>query len=343
MKLGLHVMRGTVNFGLWGSGAGPNVEVVRFAEELGYDSVWTAEAAGTDAVVPLAWLAASTSRIKVGTGIVQMTARSPSTTAMTAATLDHLSGGRFILGLGTSGPAVVEGWHSTRYRDPIGRTREYVEIVRRVMARTGPVTYHGEYYDIPYEAADATGLADPIGLMIRPRRRYIPLFLAAMGQRNLSLAYEIADGVIPAFYSPYREGQFFEGVHENGRSKEVELAPLVPVAVGPDTDACRRRLKPGLAFWIGAMGARGVNFYNRYVRRLGFRGFPEDVQRMYREGHRSQAAAAIPDSFVDEIALCGPPERIRERVVAWQGSRVGTMILTGADRAALVAVAEAAL
>lgn len=343
MKLGVHVMRSTVNFGLWGSGADPNVEMVRLAESLGYDSVWTAEAAGTDAVVPLAWLAAKTSRIKIGTGIVQMTARSPATTAMTAATLDHLSGGRLILGLGTSGPAVVEGWHSTRYRDPLGRTREYVEVVRRVMARAGPVSFHGDYYDIPYQAPDATGLADPIQLMIRPFRRRVPLYLAAMGRRNLSLAYEIADGVIPAFYSPYREAEFFAGVHENGRADAVELAPLVPVAVGRELDACWRRLKPGLAFWIAAMGARGVNFYNRHVRRLGFEGFPADVQRLYQEGRRAQAAAGIPDSFVDEVALCGPPERIPERVAAWNDSRVGTMILTGADRAALVAVAEAAL
>lgn len=342
MKLGLHTMRSTVNFGLWGSGVDPTLAVVQRAESLGYDSVWTAEAAGTDAVVPLAWLAAHTSRIKLGTGILQLTARTPTTTAMTAATFDHLSGGRFILGLGASGPAVVEGWHSASYRWPLDRTREYIDVVRRVHARTAPVEFHGDHYDIPYRGTDGTGLGEPIRLMFRPRRRRIPIYLAALGAQNLSLAYEIADGIIPAFYSPYREDAFFADVDDHGRRSEVELAPFVSVSMGDDVATCRDRLKPGLAFWIGGMGAKGLNFYNRFVRRLGFEGFAEDVQRLYTSGQRSAAAAVIPDELVDEVALCGPRERIAERLEAWEKSSVGTMILTGIDEDTVVAMAELA-
>jgi len=343
VKLGLHTMRTTVNFGPWGTGAAPNLAVVQQAEALGYDSIWTAEAAGTDAVVPLTWMAAHTSRIRLATGVMQMTARPPTVTAMTTATLDQLSGGRVILGLGASGPAVVEGWHGVAYGRPLSRSREYVDMVRRTLARQAPLDVKHQHYSVPYRGDDATGLASATKLMFRPTRSRVPIYLAAMGARSVSLAYEIADGIIPAFYSPYREDAFFEGVERGPRAAGVELAPFVTVSIGDDVTAAIGKLKPGLSFWIGGMGAGGLNFYNRFVQRLGYRGFAEEVQRLHTSGRRGEAAAAIPDEFVDEIALCGPPARIAERLGAWHESQVGTMILTGLDAAAVPVMAELVL
>jgi F420-dependent oxidoreductase-like protein len=338
MRLGLNTVRATVNFGLWGSGAAPNVEVVQLAERLGYDSVWTAEASGTDAVGPLAWLAAHTSTIKVGTGIMQMTARAPTTTAMTAATLDLLSGGRFLLGLGASGPAVVEGWHGEPYGKPLDRTREYVKIVRAALARQA-VEHAGEHYQVPNRGPDALQLGQPVKLMFRPRRASIPIYLAAMGPRNVQLAYEIADGVIPAFYSPHREDAFFSFC--DGRpDRAIDLAPFVPVALGADHQACRDRLKPGLAFWLGGMGAGGLNFYNRFISRLGYEAAAREVQKLFTGGQRARAAAAVPDALVDEVALCGPREAVAEQLEAWKASSVTTMILQGADVPAITTLAE---
>lgn len=341
MRLGLHAMKPTANFGQWGADMGSNLDVIRRAEELGFDSVWTAEASGTDAVVPLAWIAAHTSKIKIATGVMQMGARSPTATAMTAATFDSLSGGRFILGLGTGGPAVVEGWHSQPFGKPLARTREYVEIVRKVLARTSPVVHHGTYYDIPYERSDGTGLAQPIRLMFRPKRRSLPIYLAAMGPRNLELAYRIADGIVPAFYSPWREKEFFEGVDRGTR--RVDVAPFVSVVLGDDLAACRDRARAGLAFWIGGMGARGLNFYNRLVSRLGFGDAAHAVQRLYMSERRLEAAAAIPDQLIDEVTLLGPREHIRDQLEAWSESSVTTMILLSADRRAVETVAELVL
>ena len=339
MKLGLQMMRATVNFGLWGSGPKANIDVVRLAESLGYDSIWTAEASGTDAVSPLAWVAAHTERITIGTAVMQMSARPPTTTAMTAATLDLLSGGRFVLGLGVSGPAVVEGWHGQAFGKPLARTREYVTAVRQVLARQ-PVRVNGDHYHIPYDLPDATGLAEPIRLMFRPRRPSIPIYLAAMGPKNVSLAHEIADGIIPAFYSPQREATFFEGI-ESRRS--IDVAPFVPVAFGDDVDACRNRLKPGLAFWLGGMGAKGLNFYNNFISRLGYAERATEIQELYTRGKRSQAAAAVPDGLVDEVALFGPRDHIAHQLEAWKASRVTTMILNGADVDAIRTIAELVL
>lgn len=341
MRLGLQTMRSTVNFGMWGSGAQPNVDVVRLAESLGYHSVWTAEASGTDAVTPLAWLAANTSTIRIGTAIMQMSARPPTTTAMTAATLDLLSEGRFVLGLGVSGPMVVEGWHGERFGTAIDKTREYVNIVRTALSRQ-PVRHDGAYYTIPYTAADGTGLSEPVRMMFRPRRALLPIYLAAMGPRNVALAHEIADGVIPAFYSPYREDEFFSGV-DRERRRRIDVAPFVAVAIGPDVQVCRDRLKPGLAFWLGGMGARGLNFYNSFIARLGYPEAAAVVQQLYTSGRRSEAAAAVPDALVDEISLCGPRERIKERLEAWTSSSVTTMILNGVDVPAIQTMAELVL
>lgn len=341
MKLGLHSMRATVNFGMWGSGVAPNIKVVQMAERLGYSSVWTAEASGSDAVVPAAWLAAHTAGICVGTAIMQISARPPTVTAMTAATLDRLSEGRFLLGLGVSGPVVVEGWHGSAFGEPLVKTREYLRVVRSVLARQ-TIDHSGSYYTIPYRGEDATGLAGPVKLMFRPRRPSIPIFIAAMGPANVRLAHEVADGVIPAFYSPRHEDAFFSEVdRQNGR--RIEIAPFVAVALGSDVQQCRDRLKPGLAFWIGGMGARGLNFYNNWVGRMGYEKAALTVQELYTTGRRAAAAASIPDELVDDVALCGPRERIRDQLEEWKGSSVTTMILNGVDIETIRMMAELVL
>jgi len=343
MRLGLLAMNSSINFGLPGAiGADRTLEVVRHAERLGYDSVWTAEASGTDAVAPLAWLAAQTSTIKLGTAIMQLTARTPTVTAMTAATIDQLSGHRFLLGLGVSGPAVVEGWHGVPYGRPLTRTREYVAIVREVLAAQ-PVDHAGPYYDVPNVGPGTTGLAGPLKLMFKPRRPDIPIYLAAIGAKNVALAHELADGLIPAYYSPYREQIFFAGVSPSLRQRPVEIAPFVPIAMGPDLQKCRNRLKLSLAIWVGGMGAKGINFYNDLVRRLGFEEAATEIAECYAMGKPARAAAAVPDALVDEIALCGPRERIAEQLDVWKKSSVTTLILRDADLEAVTAVAELVL
>ncbi len=347
-------MKAAINFGYWGTGPGQTLEMVKHAEDLGYDSVWTSEASGTDAVSPLAFLAAHTSTIKLGTAIMQIAGRSPGTTAMTAATLDLLSGGRFILGLGVSGPAVVEAWHNQPYGKPIQKTREYLEIVRSIIARHGPVEFHGEYYDIPYRREGSTGLAGPIKLMFRPRRPRIPIFLAAMGPNNVRLAMETCDGIMPPIYSPTHEALLFEqheddraaieAVRErNGLKPEIEVAPFVPIALGDDLQRCRDKMKPAVAFWLGAMGPKENNFYNNLARRFGYEEAALVIRDHYAEGRRAEAAAAVPDSLVDEIALVGPRGHIEEQLEAWERSAVTTLILTGPTREELELMAELVL
>ena len=343
MRLGLLAMNSSINFGLPGAiAADRTLEVVKHAERLGYDSVWTAEASGTDAVAPLAWLAAHTSTIKLGTAIMQLTARVPSVTAMTAATIDQLSGYRFILGLGVSGPAVVEGWHGTPYGRPLTRTREYVGLVRDILAQQ-PIDHAGPYYDVPNVGPDTTGLAAPIKLMFKPRRADIPIYLAAIGAKNVALAYDIADGIIPAYYSPYREQTFFEAVSPSALQRPMEIAPFVPISMGPDVQKCRNRLKLTLAFWVGGMGAKGVNFYNDLVKRLGYEEAAAEIEQCYAIGKPARAAAAVPDALVDEITLCGPRERIAEQLDVWKKSSVTTLIVRDADLEAVTTVAELVL
>lgn len=342
MKLGLQAMRATTVFGPWASGIEGNMKAVRFAERLGYDSVWTAEAAGTDAFVPLSWIAAQTTRIKLGTGIVPLSSRPPTVTAMSAATLDRFSGGRFILGLGTSGPAIVEGWHGARYDAPLERTREYVGIVREVLGRRTPRRVAVHHYRLPHPEATEEHPATA-RLMFRPTRTEVPVYLAALGPRNVRLATEIADGVIPAFYSPAHEKAFFEGIDTARIPDSFDLAPFVAVSMADDFRAAILRLKPSFAFWLGGMGSGSVNFYGRYAERLGFGVFPGRVKHLFRAGYRSEAAAAIPDEFVDAVALCGPRERIAERLVDWRSSRVTTMILNGADKQSMRTMAELVL
>jgi F420-dependent oxidoreductase-like protein len=320
---------------------------VQEAEALGYDSVWSAEAYGSDAVTPAAWIAARTQTIHVGTAIMQIPARTPAMTGMTAMTLDALSGGRFRLGLGVSGPQVVEGWHGQPFGRPLAKTREYVEIVRAVLRRDKPLEFRGEYYQIPYAGADATGLGKPLRSILHGRRD-LPIYLAAVGPRNVALAAEIADGWIPVFFAARRMAMFRDWLEQGfraggrGSGDGFDVMPMVPVMVGDDVDACRAAIKPRLALYVGGMGARGRNFYNDIARRYGYEEAAKRIQDLYLSGRKDEAAATVPDALVDEVALCGPRERIREQLTEWTSSGVTTLLITG-DTTAVRTMAELVL
>jgi F420-dependent oxidoreductase-like protein len=342
-------MRLGLNLGYSGSSLGIDLSLVQEADRLGYHSVWSAEAYGSDAVTPITWVAAHTARIKVGTAIMQIPARTPTLTATTALTLDQLSGGRFLLGLGVSGPQVVEGWHGVPFGKPLARTREYVEIVRAVWRREKALEFSGAYYQIPYAGSDATGLGKPLRSILHGRAD-IPIYLAAIGPRNVALAAEIADGWLPVFFSPERMSVFREslasGFEAAGGGKSLErfdIAPTVPVVIGADVQACRDAVKPRLALYVGGMGARGKNFYNDLVRRYGYEGAAADIQDLYLSGKKQEASAAVPDALVDEVALCGPRERIAERLQRWTSSGVTTMIVGVGEPSAMRTMAELVL
>jgi F420-dependent oxidoreductase-like protein len=319
------------------------------ADRLGFHSVWTSEAYGSDAVTPMAWLAARTTTVQVGSAIMQIPARSPVTTAATVATLDLLSGGRVLLGLGTSGPQVAEGWHGQAWGKPLARTREYVEIVRAVLRREVPVEHHGTHYDIPYSGADATGLGKPLKLILRPLRSEVPIYLAAIGPRNVALAAEIADGWLPIFFSPER----FADVHapaleegfatRGGRPPGWDLAPLVPVVLADDVALARDALKPLLALYVGGMGARGQNFYARLAARYGFEAEAAAIQDAFLDGRKDDAAALVPDALVEEIALVGGRDRIADRLAAWRDCGATTLVLQARQPEALQVLAELVL
>jgi F420-dependent oxidoreductase-like protein len=338
-------MRLGLNFGYWGSSKADHVALAQEAERLGYHSLWTAEAYGSDCITPLTWLAARTERIHVGTAIMQMPARSPAMTAMTAATLDLLTGGRMLLGLGVSGPQVIEGWHGVPYGKPLGRTREYVEIVRTILKREKPLEHHGEHYDIP--VSGGTGLGKPLKLIIHPLRDRIPIYLAAIGPKNVALAAEIADGWLPIFFSPQRMNVCREWLDEGfaraGGGKGLEnfdIAPSVIVSMGPDVNECRNAVKPHIALYVGGMGAKEKNFYFNLVCRYGYEEAAQKIQALYLAGKKTEAMAAVPDALVDEISLCGPKERIKELLVPWRSSGITTMICNTSDPAAIRAIAE---
>ncbi len=343
-------MRLALNLNYSGSNVAVDMDKVLEAERLGYSSVWTAEAYGSDAVTPAAWIAARTTRIHVGTGIMQIPARTPAMTAMTAMTLDALSGGRFRLGLGVSGPQVAEGWHGQPFGKPLVKTREYVEIVRTILRREKPLEFRGEYYRIPYTGPDATGLGKPLKSILHGRAS-LPIYLAAVGPKNVALAAEIADGWIPVFFSARRIAMFREwldaGFRAAGRAgteaaKAFDIMPMVPVVVGGDVNACRAQIKPRLALYVGGMGARGRNFYNDIARRYGYEAAAKTIQDLYLGGKKAEAEAAVPDALVDEVALCGPRERIREQVAEWKAAGVTTMMVAG-DAEAVRVMAELAL
>ena len=318
------------------------IKLAQEAERLGYDSAWTAEAWGTDAVTVLAWLGATTTTIRLGTGIMQMPARTPAMTAMTAATLDLMSGGRVLLGLGTSGPQVVEGWHGEPFGKPLGRTREYVEIVRAAIRRE-LVQHQGEHYEIPYRGDDATGLGLPLKLMLRPMRTEIPVYLAAIGPRNVALAAEIADGWLPVWVSPEKlAGVFGEPLAAAKPGFDV-AAFAVPVAISDDLQAARDFVKPHLALYVGGMGAKGQNYYTTLVARYGYEREANEIQELYLGGKKMEAIAAVPDALVDEVALVGDRDRIADRLEAWKESPVTTLLIQAHDPATLRVMAELVL
>jgi F420-dependent oxidoreductase-like protein len=332
-----------VNLGYAPPGTNP-ADLVPFAQEaerLGFDSVWAAEAWGTDAVTVLSWLAAKTTTIKVGSAIMQIPGRTPANTAMTAATLDLMSGGRFILGLGTSGPQVVEGWHGEPWGKPLTKTREYVEIVRSALRRE-TVEHEGEHYRIPYDGPDATGLGKPLKMMLRPLRADIPIYLAATGPKNVALAAEIADGWLPIFVDPERFDAAF-GPSLTGAPDGFEIAATVNVLVGDDVQALRDSLKPNLALYVGGMGAKGKNFYNSLMRRYGWEAEADMIQELFLSGRQREAIAAVPDELVDAVALVGPKERNRDRLEAWRQTPVTTLIVGSPQPEALQVLAELVL
>jgi F420-dependent oxidoreductase-like protein len=313
------------------------IELAQEAERLGYDSAWAAEAWGTDAVSVLAWLGATTSTIRIGSAILQIPARTPGNAVMTAATLDLMSGGRFLLGLGLSGPQVVEGWHGEPWGKPLTKTREYVEIVRAGLRRE-TLEYQGRHYQVPYRGNGATGLGKPLRLMARPLRSEIPIYLAAFRPRSVELAAEIADGWLPIFFSPEKSRTVFPAPFARD---DLDIAPSVPALVSDDVESARDALKGYYALYIGGMGARGTNFYNDLAREYGFEEAATRIQELYLDGKQRDAAAAVPDELVDELALVGPKERIAERLAAWRESGATTLLISTRDAATLRAVAEA--
>jgi F420-dependent oxidoreductase-like protein len=328
MKLGLST-------GYWSSGPPAGIEgAIAEAEELGYDSMWAAEAYGSDALTPLAWWGSKTKRIKLGTSIAQLSARTPAAMAMAAMTLDHLSGGRFILGLGASGPQVVEGWYGQPYPKPLQRTREYVEIVRRIFARDKPVEFQGEQYQLPYPGG--MGLGKPLKSTIHPLRTDIPIYLAAEGPKNVALAAEIADGWLPLFFSPksdkfYRQA-LAEGFARAGARRsadDFEVAAMVSVIVSNDIEAAANMLRPMLALYVGGMGAKGANFHFDVLARLGYEEDCNHIQKLYLEGNKRDAIAAVPTSMVEDTALIGPIEKVREELVEWKKTCLTTMLIGG--------------
>jgi len=312
------------------------LELAREAESLGYDSAWTAEAWGVDAITPLAWLGATTTTLKLGTAIMQLPGRSPANAAMTAATLDMLSNGRFLMGLGTSGPQVVEGWHGQAWGKPLGKTREYVEIVRAILRRER-LEHHGEHYDIPVQGG--TGLGKPLKLMARPLRAEIPIYLATVGPKAVAQALEIADGWLPIFWSPEQARTVFPV----DRARDgFDIAPSAPAIVTDDVESGRAMLKEYYSFYVGGMGARGKNFYNDLFARYGYEAEAREIQDLFLDGKQREAATKVPDRFVDEVALVGPVERIRDRLAAWRESGATTLLVSTRDAATLRGVAEAA-
>ena len=336
MKLGL-----SLGYAPPGTNPADLFPLVQDAERLGFDSVWVAEAWGTDAVSVLGWLAGRTERIKLGSAIMQIPGRTPANTAMTAATLDLLSGGRFLLGLGTSGPQVVEGWHGQPWGKPLGKTREYVEIVRAALRRD-VVAHEGEHYRIPWDGEGATGLGKPLKLMLRPLRAEVPIYLAALGPKNVALAAEIADGWLPIFVAPERFDDAF-GPSLAAAPPDFEIAATASVFVGDDVAALRDALRPHVALYVGGMGAKGRNFYNSLVRRYGWEEEAERIQELYLSGKQREAIAAVPDELVDAVSLIGPKERIAERLEAWRETPVTTLVLGTTQPEALQTLAELVL
>ncbi|MER6125050.1 LLM class F420-dependent oxidoreductase [Streptomyces sp. NPDC001795] len=341
MRLGLAL-------GYWGRGpATDHVTLTQEAERLGYDSVWTAESWGSDAFTPLTWIAAQTSRIKLGTAVAQMAARSPTTTAMHALTLDHLSGGRMMLGLGLSGPQVVEGWYGRPFpASPLTATREYVDVVRQVLRREGPVVLDGRFHALPYPGADGTGLGKPLKPITHPLRAGLPVLLGAEGPKNVAQTTRIADGWLPLYWSPTRPEVYeasLSGLRDarGGSSKgDFIVAPMARVKVCDDVAEGLLPVKAMLGFYIGGMGHAAHNFHADLMARMGYEEEARRIQRLFLEGRREEAVLAVPDAFADEISLVGPRERIAERLEMWRKGPVTDLLALAPDPHTLRVLAE---
>lgn len=339
-----------LNIGYWGISVAKTPTFLTTVEALGYRCIWAAEAYGTDAVTVGAAIAAQTERLEVGSAIMQIPARSPAMTAMTAASLDELSGGRFRLGLGVSGPQVVEGWHGVPFGKPLTRAREYVYIVRRILEREAPLEFVGDEYQIPYRGPDATGLGKALKLIGSAHPR-IPIYLASIGPKATALTAEIADGWLPVFFSPERAEEVFgpslrRGFAANGdtgKERRFDIVPTVQVEIDADIEAARARVRPLLALYIGGMGARGKNFYNDLAGRYGYEREAAVIQDLYLEGRKAEATEAVPDRLVDEVALVGPREAVRDRLAAWEASNVTSLAIGTMDINSLRTMAELVL
>jgi len=334
MKLGLQ-------FGYWTAAPRPARELVAAAtaaEDLGFDSIWTGESWSSDAFSPLAAVAAATSKVKLCTGIAQISARTPTAMAMHAMTLDGLSEGRACLGIGVSGPQVVEGWYGRPFSKPLARTREYVQIIRDAIARAEPVSNDGEHYPLPYRGDGALGLGKPLKMITHPLRNEIPIFLGAEGPKNVALAAEIADGWVPLYYSPYRTDVYEANL--DGVKPGFEIAVNVFVNVNDDVSEALWPVKATLGFYIGGMGAKTKNFHTELMARMGFEEEAHRIQDLFFEGKRDEAILAVPDAFADEISLVGPKERIAERLEVWQATPVTTMLIGGSDEPTMRLLAD---
>ena len=329
MKLGL-------GMGYWSSGPPAGMlDTVLEAERLGFDSMWTAEAYGSDALTPLAWFGAHTSTMKLGTGICQMPARTPTALGMAAMTIDHLSEGRLLLGVGASGPQVVEGWYGQAYPKPLARSREYIDILRATIARQEPVAYSGDHYTLPHTGG--TGLGKALRSTIHPRRPDIPIYLGAEGPKNIALAGEIADGWVAMLYSPKDDAWYRERLAEGFARRSADRSPaerfevvnLTPAVVHPDVEAAADMVRPYLALYAGGMGARGANFHFEAIARAGFEAEAVKIQELYLAGNKKDAIAAVPTALVEAMALVGPPEKIRDDLAAWEEGVVTTLLVNG--------------
>jgi len=326
------------------------IELIQQAESMGYDSVWTAEAYGNDAVTSAAWVLANTSKIRVGTAIMQMPARTPAMCAMTAMSLDQLSGGRFIVGLAASGPQVVEGWHGAPYGKPVTRTKEYIQIMRKIFEREGPVEFDGQMYQMPNQSEGTTGLGKPLKSILHGDPD-MKIYSASITPGGVRTAAELFDGFFPIWMNPEKISVFTENLDEGfakaGNNKSLadfDVAPFVTIVEGDDIDKCRDQVRPGMALYIGGMGAKGKNFYNDYCKRLGYPDAAVKIQDAFLAGRRDEAMAAIPDALIDEVALCGTADRIKGRLEAWKDAgkkkEVGSMLLGNRDQKVLKMVAE---
>lgn len=315
--------------GYWGAlpPGNAHIEAAQEAERLGFDSVWCAESWGNDVFTPLAWIGAHTQKLRLGTAVAQLSARTPTACAMATLALDHLSGGRMILGLGVSGPQVVEGWYGEPYSKPVTRTRDYVDIIRKVLAREAPVTSDSEFYPLPYNGPGAWGMGKPLKPITHPLRADVPIFIGAEGPKNVAQTAEIADGWLPLYYSPYRQEVYADQLE--AAKPGFEIAPIVSCSINDNLEEALYPVKAMLGFYIGGMGSAKRNFHKELMARMGFPEEADEVQRLFMAGERDAAVAAVPSQFADEISLCGPKDRIKEKIKDWENSPVTSLLIHG--------------